>query len=148
MVEAAGRHVNLLSRELGGDPDLIADRLGIDGDGLHEAAWGRSPQMFWTVCDPHQWPGPLSAGAVAGAWLHGALCGAATHVQANGRPQRSATHQMKRISGGQTSLGAGCHAPIRSRRRSLGGGGRQELSQSDQQVGRLDCESARRQPER
>src|SRR5450755_1930114 len=34
----------------------------------------------------------------------------------------------------------GCHAPIRSRRRSSGGGGRQELSQSDQPVDR-DFES-------
>lgn len=91
MVEAADRHVRLLSGQVGGDAGLIAERLGIDGDGLHEAAWGRSPQMFWTVCDPHQWPGPLSAGAVAGAWLHGALCGAATHIQGNGLPQRSAT---------------------------------------------------------
>src|SRR5450755_2880890 len=47
---------------------------------------------------------------------------------------------MKRISGGQTSLGADCHAPIRSRRRSSGGGERQELSQSDQPVDR-DFES-------
>src|SRR5450755_1149536 len=47
---------------------------------------------------------------------------------------------MKRISGGQTSLGADCHAPIRSRRRSSGGGERQELSQSDQPADR-DFES-------
>jgi hypothetical protein len=46
MVQAADRHVSLLSRQLGGDPGLIAERLGIDGDGLHEAAWGRSQQMF------------------------------------------------------------------------------------------------------
>lgn len=50
------------------------------------------------------------------------------------RPFVWSDHQMKRISGGQTSLGARCHAPIKSRRRSLGGGGRQELSQSDQPV--------------
>jgi len=92
MVAAADSHVSTLSRELGGDVGAIAERLGIDGDGLHEAAWGRSQQMFWTLCGPRQWPGPLSAGAVAGAWLHGALCGAAAHAQASGTvPQRSAT---------------------------------------------------------
>ena len=92
MVAAADRHVSALSSELGGDASAIAERLGIDGGGLHEAAWGRSGQMFWTVCNPHQWPGPMSAGVVAGAWLHGALCGASMHAQASGTlPQRSAT---------------------------------------------------------
>ncbi|MGO9958777.1 MAG: hypothetical protein ACLP50_22910 [Solirubrobacteraceae bacterium] len=39
-----------------------------------------------------QWPGPLSAGAVAGAWLHGALCGATAHARASETlPHRSAT---------------------------------------------------------
>ena len=66
--------------------------------------------MFWTVCDPHQWPGPLSAGAVAGAWLHGALCGAAAHAQAQARgtlPPRSATtadHLLEAVR----SYGAQC----------------------------------------
>lgn len=91
MVAAADSHVSTLSRELGGDVAAIAARLGIDGEGLHEAAWGRSQQMFWTVCDPHQWPGPLSAGVVAGAWLHGALCGAAAHAQAQAQAQASGT---------------------------------------------------------
>jgi hypothetical protein len=90
VVAAADQYVSTLSRELGGDAGLIAQRLGIHGEGLHEAAWGRSEQMFWTVCDPHQWPGPLSAGAVAGAWLHGALCGAAAHAHGT-LPGRSAT---------------------------------------------------------
>jgi hypothetical protein len=92
MVAAADGHVSALSREFGGDVCAIAERLGIEGEGLHETAWGRSQQMFWTVCDPHQWPGPLSAGVIAGAWLHGALCGAAAHAQTNGTPPpRSAT---------------------------------------------------------
>lgn len=81
-----------LSDELGGDAGRIAERLGLDREGLEEAAWGRSEALFHTVTDPHQFPGPRSAGAVAGALLHGALCGAAAHTQARApQPERLAT---------------------------------------------------------
>jgi hypothetical protein len=92
VVPTADRRVRALSDELGGDAGRIAERLGLDGEGLEEAAWGRSEAMFHTVTDPHQFPGPRSAGAVAGAWLHGALCGAAAHTQAGApQPERLAT---------------------------------------------------------
>lgn len=39
---------------------------------------------------------------------------------------------MKRITGGQLSREANSHASIKSRRRSSGGDGRQDLCQSDQ----------------
>ena len=88
---AADRHVMALSREVDEDIAVLAGRLGFDVQGLHEAADGRSALMFHTVIDPHQWPGPNAADAIGGAWLHGALCGAAAHLQADGRlPDRQA----------------------------------------------------------
>ena len=32
--------------------------------------------MFWIDSYPHQYPGPSTRGALAGAWFHGALCAA------------------------------------------------------------------------
>ena len=82
---AADRHVMALSREVDEDIAVLAGRLGFEVGGLHEAADGRGALMFHTVIDPHQWPGPNAADAIGGAWLHGALCGAAAHLQAGGR---------------------------------------------------------------
>ena len=88
---AADRHMMALSREVDEDIAVLAGRLGFDVQELHEAADGRGALMFHTVIDPHQWPGPNAADAIGGAWLHGALCGAAAHLQAGGRlPDRQA----------------------------------------------------------
>ena len=88
---AADRHVMALSREVDEDIAVLAGRLGFDVQELHDAADGRSALMFHTVIDPHQWPGPNAADAIGGGWLHGALCGAAAHLQADGRlPDRQA----------------------------------------------------------
>jgi hypothetical protein len=88
---AADRHVMALSSEVDEDIAVLADRLGFHARGLHEAADGRSALMFHTVINPHQWPGPNAADAIGGAWLHGALCGAAAHLQADARlPDRQA----------------------------------------------------------
>jgi hypothetical protein len=87
----ADQQVMALSREVDEDIVLLAGRLGFDPEGLHEAADGRGALMFHTVISPHQWPGPNAADAIAGAWLHGVLCGAAAHLQTGGQlPTRQA----------------------------------------------------------
>jgi len=78
-------------RELVGelrDDAAIAKRLGLELDGLIEAAEGRTERLFWTVSDPHQYPGPSTHGALAGAWFHGALCGAVARGWESPLPQR------------------------------------------------------------
>lgn len=71
----ADRELRALVAELRDDA-AVAKRLGVELDGLIEAAEGRTDRLFWTVSDPHQYPGPSMHGALAGAWFHGALCGA------------------------------------------------------------------------
>jgi len=71
----ADRELRALVGELRDDA-AVAKRLGVELDGLIEAAEGRTERLFWTVSDPHQYPGPSTHGALAGAWFHGALCGA------------------------------------------------------------------------
>lgn len=73
----ADRELRALVAELRDDA-AVAKRLGVELDGLIEAAEGRTERLFWTVSDPHQYPGPSMHmhGALAGAWFHGALCGA------------------------------------------------------------------------
>jgi len=78
-------------RELVGelrDDAAIAKRLGLELDGLIEAAEGRTERLFWTVSDPHQYPGPSTHGALAGAWFHGALCGAVARGWESPLPER------------------------------------------------------------
>jgi hypothetical protein len=67
----ADRELRALVDELRDDA-AVAERLGLDLDGLIEAAEGRTERLFWTVSDPHQYPGPSTHGALAGAWFHGA----------------------------------------------------------------------------
>jgi hypothetical protein len=45
-------------------------------------------RLFWTVSDPHQYPGPSTHGALAGAWFHGALCGAVARGWESVLPER------------------------------------------------------------
>lgn len=78
-------------RELVGelrDDAAVAKRLGVELDGLIEAAEGRTERLFWTVSDPHQYPGPSTHGALAGAWFHGSLCGAVARGWESALPQR------------------------------------------------------------
>lgn len=71
----ADRELRALVAELRDDA-AVAKHLGLELDGLIEAAEGRTERLFWTVSDPHQYPGPSTYGALAGAWFHGALCAA------------------------------------------------------------------------
>ncbi|MCA1678532.1 MAG: hypothetical protein LC777_06090 [Actinobacteria bacterium] len=71
----AARELRALVDELRDDA-VVAKRLGVELGGLIEAADGRTERLFWTVSDPHQYPGPSTHGALAGAWFHGALCAA------------------------------------------------------------------------
>ncbi|MGI8754273.1 MAG: hypothetical protein ACR2MB_00075 [Acidimicrobiales bacterium] len=71
----ADRELRALVAELRDDA-AVAKHLGLELDGLIEAAEGRAERLFWTVSDPHQYPGHLTHGALAGAWFHGALCAA------------------------------------------------------------------------
>ena len=78
-------------RELVGelrDDAAVAKHLGLELDGLIEAAEGRTERLFWTISDPHQYPGPLTHGALAGAWFHGALCGAVARGWESPLPER------------------------------------------------------------
>ncbi|MDX6570928.1 MAG: hypothetical protein QOC86_84 [Gaiellales bacterium] len=68
--------------------DAVAKRLGLELDGLIEAAEGRTERLFWTVSDPHQYPGPSTHGALAGAWFHGAMCGAVARGWESALPDR------------------------------------------------------------
>jgi hypothetical protein len=69
------RELRALMHELGDDA-AAAERLGLDLDGLIEAAQARAERLFWAVSNPNQYPGPATHGALAGAWFHGALCAA------------------------------------------------------------------------
>ena len=83
----ADRELRALVDELRDDA-AVANRLGIELDGLIEAAEGRTERLFWTVSDPHQYPGPSTHGALAGAWFHGALCGAIARSWESALPER------------------------------------------------------------
>jgi hypothetical protein len=71
----ADRELRALMHELGDDA-AAAERLGLDLDGLIEAAEARAERLFWALSNPNQYPGPSTHGALAGAWFHGALCAA------------------------------------------------------------------------
>jgi len=71
----ADRELRELFDELGGEAAAAA-RLSLKIDGLYEAAQARTDRLFWAVADPHGYPPPGTHGALAGAWFHGALCGA------------------------------------------------------------------------
>ena len=75
IVTSADRQVRALMNEVG-DNAAAVERLGLDHDGLIEAAEARAERLFWAVSDPNQYPGPSTHGALAGAWFHGALCAA------------------------------------------------------------------------
>ena len=66
----------------------VAKRLGLDLNGLIEAAEGRTERLFWTVSDPHQYPGPSTHGALAGAWFHGAPCSGVARGWGSTLPER------------------------------------------------------------
>jgi len=83
----ADRELRALVTELRDDA-AVAKRLGVELDGLIEAAEGRIERLFWTVSDPHQYPGPSTHGALAGAWFHGALCGAVARGWESALPER------------------------------------------------------------
>jgi hypothetical protein len=51
------------------DDAAVAQGLGLELVGLIEAAEGRTERLLWTVSDPHQYPGPSTHGALAGAWF-------------------------------------------------------------------------------
>lgn len=83
----ADREARALVDELRDDA-AVAKRLGLELDGLVEAGEGRAERLFWTVSDPHQYPGPWMHGALAGAWLHGALCAAVARCWEAALPER------------------------------------------------------------
>lgn len=83
----ADRDLRALVDELR-DERAVTRRLGLDFDGLLEAAEGRTERLFWTVSDPHQYPGPSTHGALAGAWIHGALCAAVERGRDAASPDR------------------------------------------------------------
>jgi len=76
-----------LVRTLGSDV-AAARRLGLDRDEVSEAAQARSERLFWTVSDPHRYPGPMTHGAIAGAWFHGAMCAAVIRARESAAPSR------------------------------------------------------------
>jgi hypothetical protein len=69
----ADREFRTLVEELGGDAPAL-EHIGLDLDGVTEAAQARSERLFWVVSNPNQYPGPSTHAAVAGAWFHGAVC--------------------------------------------------------------------------
>jgi hypothetical protein len=75
MLARADSELRALVREMGGDR-AVAERLGLDLDGLIEAGEARTERLFWAVSLPNQYPGPATHGALAGAWFHGALSAA------------------------------------------------------------------------
>jgi hypothetical protein len=83
----ADRELRELVAELRDDA-AVATRLGLELDGLIEAAEGRTERLFWTVSDPHQYSGPSTHGALAGAWFHGAVCAAVTRGWEAALPNR------------------------------------------------------------
>ena len=83
----ADRELRALVGELRDDA-AVAERLGLALDELIEAAEGRTERLFWTVSDPHQYPGPSMHGALAGAWFHGALCAAVARDWEAALPER------------------------------------------------------------
>jgi|GEM_PF-802300 len=76
-----------LVRTLGSDV-AAARRLGLDRDEVSEAAQARSERLFWTVSDPNRYAGPMTHGAVAGAWFHGAMCAAVIRARESSAPSR------------------------------------------------------------
>jgi len=83
----ADRELRALVDELRDDA-AVAKHLGVELDELIEAAAGRTERLFWTVSDPHQYPGPSMDGALAGAWFHGALYGAVARGWESMLPER------------------------------------------------------------
>jgi hypothetical protein len=83
----ADRELRALMHELGDDA-AAAERLGLDLDGLIEAAQARAERLFWAVSNPNQYPGPSTHGALAGAWFHGALCAAVARGWQASLPER------------------------------------------------------------
>jgi len=59
----ADRELRALVAELRDDA-AVATHLGVELDGLIEAAEGRTERLFWTVSDPHQYPGRSTHGDV------------------------------------------------------------------------------------
>ncbi|MGH2783384.1 MAG: hypothetical protein ACRDLA_18620 [Thermoleophilaceae bacterium] len=86
VAEADGEFRALVTR-LGSDV-AAARHLGLDLDEVSEAAQARSERLFWTVSDPNRYPGPMTHGAVAGAWLHGAMCAAVICARESSAPSR------------------------------------------------------------
>ena len=83
----ADRELRELVAELRDDAS-VAKRLGLELNGLIEAAEGRTERLFWTVIDPHQYPGPVPHGALAGACFHGAWCAAIARGWESALPER------------------------------------------------------------
>ncbi len=67
---------------------LPRNTLGVDLDGLIEAAQARSERLFWTVTNPNQHPGPSTLAGIAGAWFHGAMCAAMSRTWRSPLPSR------------------------------------------------------------
>lgn len=86
VAEADGEFRALVTR-LGSDV-AAARHLGLDLDEVSEAAQARSERLFWTVSDPNRYPGPMTHGAVAGAWFHGAMCAAVIRARESSAPSR------------------------------------------------------------
>lgn len=76
-----------LVADMGGEA-AAATHVGLDLDGLIEAAQGRSERLFWTVTDPNGQPGPSTHAAVGGAWFHGAMCAAVSRTWESRVPAR------------------------------------------------------------
>ena len=60
----AGREFRTLAREFGDAPALR--HLGLDLDGVTEAAQARSERLFWVVSNPNQYPGPSTTQRLRG----------------------------------------------------------------------------------
>lgn len=87
VVAEADEEFRALARTLGSDV-AAARHLGLDFAEVSEAAQARSERFFWTVSDPNQYPGPLTHGAIAGAWFHGAMCAAVIRARESPAPSR------------------------------------------------------------
>jgi hypothetical protein len=83
----ADREFRALVVEMGGEAPA-AQHLGLDLDGLIEAAEARSERLFWVVTDPNQQPGSSTLAAIGGAWFHGAMCAAVARSWESQVPSR------------------------------------------------------------
>lgn len=78
-------------RELVGelrDDVAVAKRVGLELEGLIEAAAGAPSGCFGPSATRTSTPGPSTHGALAGAWFHGALCGAVARGWESSLPER------------------------------------------------------------